>query len=166
MYVCPLPSQKVLMDLLEYDPETGVFLWSSPPGTGKIKPGATAGYMNDGYRLIGLTWDGRRRLVRAHRIAWKIMTGEEPPLRLDHVNRDRSDNRWVNLRDGTGTVNHDNREWPRFGSPRNKGLPTGISRHGRGYMAKRCNAYLGTFDTAEQARQAYLEARSTPGPSA
>jgi len=35
----------------------------------------------------------------AHRIIWKMVTGEEPNTEVDHINGLRSDNRWVNLRE-------------------------------------------------------------------
>lgn len=159
MRINELPSQAELLHLFSYNPETGVLLWRNPPGR-RLKPGQVAGNICPayGYRVVGLTCQGRKLLLRVHRVVWKMMTGVEPPVRIDHINRDRLDNRWANLRDGSGTVNHDNKEYKRFGAKANEGLPTGISRHGRGYMAKRQNRYLGTFDTVEQARAAYLEA--------
>jgi len=162
MKVVELPSQQTLLGLLACDPATGVFTWKVPRGKGKIQPGASAGYVlqgpTNGYRLIGLTVNGTRRLFRAHRLAWKMMTGQEPPERLDHINRDRQDNRWSNLRDGTGTVNHGNRAALRRTTATGAGLPTGVHRHGRGYMARRRNKYLGTFGSVEEAHQACLSA--------
>ena len=37
------------------------------------------------------------RYYRAHRIIWRLQTGESPDV-IDHINGDRTDNRWANLR--------------------------------------------------------------------
>lgn len=38
------------------------------------------------------------RAYKGHRVAWLLATGEIPEGIVDHKNRDRADNRWVNLR--------------------------------------------------------------------
>jgi hypothetical protein len=79
---------------LEYNHETGVFLWLSTKST-RVSKGDVAGYTNDsGYRVIrfmGHIW-------RAHRLAWLYMYGEMPDGEIDHINHDRADNRISNLR--------------------------------------------------------------------
>ena len=59
------------------------------------------------------TWDnGYRKVVICeqpcllHRVVWMWMTGEDPgDLYLDHIDRDRGNNRWWNLRVGTAELN-------------------------------------------------------------
>ena len=34
----------------------------------------------------------------AHRLAWLMQTGEQPPRRIVHIDGDKSNNRWSNLR--------------------------------------------------------------------
>jgi HNH endonuclease len=54
-----------------------------------------AGYVNsDGYRVIEL--DGRE--YYAHDLAWLHQTGEWPKGRIEHINGNRDDNRWSNLK--------------------------------------------------------------------
>ncbi len=90
-----LPSQYYLRFHFEYDPETGVF----------SKNGKEIGSQtNRGY--IRITIDSEWYLV--HRLIWKYMTGEEPDT-IDHINRDKLDNRWTNLRNVTQTINVRNR---------------------------------------------------------
>ncbi len=42
--------------------------------------------------------------IAAHRIIWKLMTGETPE-EVDHINRDGHDNRWANLREVDRSLN-------------------------------------------------------------
>jgi hypothetical protein len=104
---------------LEYDPETGVFIWSPRPGDkwwNAQFPGEVAGTMDSGgYRRIGI--DGK--YYGAARLAWLYVHGEWPKNEIDHINRVRDDDRIVNLRDVTHTGNQNNRS-------ANNGLPEGV----------------------------------------
>ena len=55
---------------------------------------------HDGY------WYGRifYQQVLAHRVAHKIMTGRDP-VEIDHVDGNRGNNKWSNLKDGTRSDN-------------------------------------------------------------
>lgn len=91
----PLPSQEILIELFTYDPELGVLkhkIFKNPA----VKVGAIAGHLKaDGY--IDVSVNGKT--YYASRIIWMMMTGEDPgDLYVDHVDRDRSNNRWSNLR--------------------------------------------------------------------
>ncbi|MFP5516359.1 MAG: HNH endonuclease [Alphaproteobacteria bacterium] len=97
-------SHARLRELLNYDPETGVFTWKVTTGN-RVRAGARAGSVTDkGYRLIQI--DGVR--YQEHRLAFLYMTGAVPALDIDHINRIGSDNRWVNLRPATKTQNQGN----------------------------------------------------------
>lgn len=87
------------MELLSYDPETGAFRWKVLRNgfAGGVRPGDIAGTDNgQGYVQINVA----QRIWRAHRLAWLFMTGDVPPkgFEIDHINGERSDNRWSNLR--------------------------------------------------------------------
>jgi hypothetical protein len=108
---------------LEYDPDTGVFIWK-PRDVRRTEDkiwnarfsGEVAGtILNTGYRRIGI--DGK--YYGAARLAWLYVHGEWPKNEIDHINRVRDDDRLVNLRDVTHTDNQNNRK-------SNNGLPEGV----------------------------------------
>ena len=55
----------------------------------------------DGYRCVAVN----QRSYLAHRVIWAMMTGEWPKEEIDHINQDRADNRWSNLRAASRTQN-------------------------------------------------------------
>jgi hypothetical protein len=82
-----------VLDLLEYFPEQGVFIWKE--ARRGAKKGAIAGHeCPDGYVRIGIL--GKR--VLGHELAWAVSHGSWPIYVLEHINGDRSDNRIDNLR--------------------------------------------------------------------
>jgi hypothetical protein len=89
--------------LLSYDPETGVLRWSSEAASNWR--GRVAGYIGgNGYRV--LTIRGHR--YRAARLIWVLQTGRWPARIVDHQDRDRSNDRWSNLRPATLGQNNAN----------------------------------------------------------
>jgi hypothetical protein len=86
-------TRATIGDLLVYDAGTGVFRWRiSRPNRAA---GSVAGVRGKvGYVYISVM----KQRCLAHRLAWLLMTGEWPGAQIDHVNRDRADNRWANLR--------------------------------------------------------------------
>lgn len=93
-----------LKDMVDYDPESGQFSWRykySPIGKPLI--GSPGWKTSEGY--IRMSSGGKE--VQAHRFAYLIMTGNEVPagMDIDHINGDREDNRWCNLRVVTRTQN-------------------------------------------------------------
>lgn len=82
-----------LRQVLNYNPDTGYFIWRSCTGSRAIV-GRRAGCLTkNGY--IEISVDGYR--YYAHRLAWLYMT-EEWAKEIDHINLTRSDNRIANLR--------------------------------------------------------------------
>jgi len=87
-------TQARLKLLISYDPHTGAFTWNVRRG-GKAVAGARSECIDSkGYYRIGI--DGTRYL--AHRLAWFYVHGVWPDGVIDHINRERTDNRLVNLR--------------------------------------------------------------------
>lgn len=154
----PLPPLEELKRLLSYDPETGVFVWASKPSR-KTVIGSIAGSIDSstGYRRIRV----KDVMWYAHRIAWYMQTGEDPrAFTIDHINRDRSDNRICNLRLATRPQQNLNTA---VHSDNTSGF-RGVTFHKQN---KRWQARLGIngkfkslglYDTKEEAAAVYREA--------
>lgn len=74
------------------------------------KPKEMTGHCVDGYIRIHLRIDYGSKTVKAHRIVWIAKNGPvKCGYHIDHINRDRSDNRLCNLRMVTPKINMMNR---------------------------------------------------------
>lgn len=149
-------TQARLMELLHYFPSTGLFAWREQRAG--VKAGQRVGTFSGGY--IRVSVDGKRHM--AHRLAWLYMTGEWPSQHIDHINRDRSDNRWANLRCLPQEINGQNQGGKGYHySPKLGKYIAQISTGGR--SAKKV-IYLGLFESEQAARHAYLEAKKQHHP--
>ena len=87
-------------ELLRYSPDTGIFLWNENRGN-SVKKFDIAGYENtQGYICIKIG----KTLYLAHRLAWLYMTGEWPNI-IDHIDHNRGNNSWSNLRNVSAREN-------------------------------------------------------------
>lgn len=92
------PNIGAIRSMVTYDPETGGFqtIKTGKPRYLKIDSG---GY----YRLeIG------RKKYLAHRVAWLLTHGKWPDHLVDHIDRNRRNNRLINLRAATPAENRRN----------------------------------------------------------
>lgn len=89
-----------LRQLVSYSPLVGVFEWRRP-GRRIRQGGLAGGVIPSGYVRVCL--DGRP--YPAHRLAWLYMTREWPEKDIDHIDGDRSNNAFSNLRLATQAQN-------------------------------------------------------------
>jgi len=99
-----------LRDILHYDPDMGVFTWrerSDAPANWNARwASKMAGTISVfGYRVISING----RIYRAGRLAWLYMTGEWPENDVDHIDGNRGNDKWVNLRCASRCENQRNR---------------------------------------------------------
>ena len=145
-----LPDLKKLNELLNYDPDTGIFTWKV--ARGRVTKGTVAGQVNKrwGYRTITID----KVKYYAHRLAWYISTGDDPgDLDIDHKNHNRDDNRIENLILATRSENCSNRATPALYA----------RKHRNKYLAqltfRGVKYYLGLYDTPEECRSVTIEKR-------
>ena len=98
-------TQSAVIESLHYDATTGDFFWLNAPSR-RLHAGSKAGYVDSrGYVVIKLA--GKYRY--AHRLAWLVVNGVEPECQIDHIDRDKSNNRICNLRLATASQNGQNK---------------------------------------------------------
>lgn len=154
-----------LREMLNYDLETGIFTWLKR-ATPRIKIGDVAGTRSKTEGYIHIQVDGS--VYCAHRLAILYVTGEWPPHEVDHWNSVRDDNRWSNLRPATKRQNMQNKR--RAGSNNGTGLIGAYAAKATGHFVAKIQIdgighYLGTYDTALEAHDAYckFKASAVPG---
>jgi len=161
-----------LKESVDYDPDTGIFhwkkerplnhffselyckAWSSRFGGKELKAG------DQGYVYVQLNYHGRKKRVRAHRLAWAFVHGTWPENQIDHINGDRADNRIVNLRVVTNAENGRNRKLSKNNSSGYNGIyktKRNNSWHVEIHYNKR-RIFLGQFEKLEDAVRARKEA--------
>ncbi len=148
-----------IRDLLDYNPESGVFTWKCRVGgNGCVRPGTRAGSIrgNGGYRHIKIN----RRHYREHRVAYEFMHGLVPPgMEIDHINGITDDNRIANLRLATHQENIANGRHRKNNTSGKKGV--GLHHDGRWrarIFVDGRSRHIGLFDSLETAHEAYMKA--------
>jgi len=116
-----------LASSFSYDKETGDIRQTierrSPRGQVLSPMGRICPAKNDsGYRIVSTKFQGKNYLIRAHRLAYFLVTGTWPDV-IDHINGKRDDNRWCNIRNVSSSINGLNR---RYSLGKNSHLPIGI----------------------------------------
>ena len=145
-----------IRELLSYSQATGIFIWQSRPAKA-VHVGDVAGSVNKfGYITIGI----KKKIYKAHRLAWLYIYGNWPDGLIDHINGNKADNRITNLRVVNETGNSQNIRRP---NRRNKSGFLGVIWFQNKWRASitinRKTHRIGDYATPEEAHQAYLGAK-------
>ena len=102
-------TQARLQELLSYNPESGIFTWKLS-NSNRVTVGSIAGSLRQhGYWYIGI--DGK--YYGAHRLAVLYITGQFPESVVDHLDRDRANNKWTNLQCTSTAINIRRQDTPK-----------------------------------------------------
>lgn len=142
-----LPLQRIC-ELLRYDDNTGKLYWKSNRGGGVVKDDEAGCIAATGYVQIYID----NVPYTAHRLVYAMNTGKEVFQNIDHIDGNRTNNLFNNLREATESSNAKNR------------VSLGCSKVSSGWAAKITVDYkqkhLGIFKSKEEAHTAYLAAKS------
>lgn len=170
----PLPTPETLRQLLRYEPDTGKLYWSARPISmfsasrlGKENQCATWNSrwaLKEAFTCTGPNGYRRGRVMsqnhQAHRVIWAMVYDAWPCGDVDHINRDRQDNRIANLRLASRSQNLSNTVVRPEGTSRFLGVCW--SKSNNGWVAQtswqKRHYYLGTFPTEELAARAFDDA--------
>lgn len=145
-------SHERIREVLNYDGGTGQFYWKVKASK-KTVVGSVAGSKEPrGYIKIRI--DGA--LLSAHQIAFMWMNGNWADGEIDHIDRDKSNNRWDNLRLATRSQNARNSP-PRFNKTGFNNV--GQSASGKYYcriIVDKKQVNMCGYDTPAEAHNAYL----------
>lgn len=96
----------LLRELLRYEPETGKLFWRERASTSENRSWVrqwNARYADKEFGHVSTSNGYRNGAIfniryRAHRIAFALTMNVWPEGEIDHINGNRADNRWLNLR--------------------------------------------------------------------
>lgn len=148
-----------LQQIVEYFPESGIFLWKITKGN-YVKTGKEFGSWDlYGYKTVRIN----KKSYKLHRLAWLYVYGKMPANDIDHINGIRHDNRISNLRDVTRQTNLENQTILKRKKKHTTLIGAYFDVRKNTYYSrisiKNKNIHLGTFKTEQQAHDAYVAAK-------
>lgn len=156
-----LITQEELKEMLRYDPETGFFWWNQQNRGQNRTMNRPAGHtvVRD-EKILKI----RGKNVRLHRLAYLYMTGVDPEGSvIDHIDGNRGNNKWSNLRLCSSEQNCQNRVVRKDSTTKLMGVSHDKNAKGKKFraviMSRGKSIFLGQFATAEEAHAAYVAAK-------
>jgi hypothetical protein len=141
---------KTCQDRFSYNRETGKLIYKKDMR--RVKAGCEAGVMtHQGYLRIKVCGNPHQ----AHRLIWLMHYGSFPTGQVDHIDRDKSNNKIENLREVTGQQNNFNSK-SRKGSSQFKGVNVRKCGKWAARIRKDGKQFnIGEYATEEMAAKAY-----------
>ena len=167
-----LEKMNYLSKLVNYNQETGSITWKiregSDPGTMVFNSkfaGKECRSIGTGYIQIGFNVKGKLFTVMAHRLAWFITHDTLPTGQLDHINGNKLDNKIVNLRDVSRSINSRNAKQYSTNTSGVSGVY--LNKVTKKWFAQiqvhKKKYYLGCFENIAEAEKAASEFRKNNG---
>jgi hypothetical protein len=162
-------TAEYVRQILHYDPDTGVFTWRertpqmfrgvirdnihAAKAWNNKNAGNRTGSYSAGYVLIVI----HGVFYKAHRLAWLYMMGEWPKHEIDHIDLDRSNNSFCNLREATRSQNSANTPLRRDNTSGYKGVKWNakLNKWRACIQYNNKQYHLGCFEYIEDASKAY-----------
>lgn len=156
------PTPSALRNLLDYDKSNGKLRWRNPTAR-QTKEWFDGTKQSRGYRGVRI---GKTKYY-VHAVAWAIVKGKWPKG-IDHIDHDKANNKWTNLRAATPQQNAYHRSRNRNNSTGVRGVTKFDNKRWRGSKPFRAVIavdgrliHLGLFATITEAakvrRQAELQ---------
>lgn len=95
----------LVREYLYYDPDNGLMRWIKCKSG--IKVGDIAGCIDKSSGYMRVYFNGVKYYI--HQLIWMYMTGNWSDREIDHINLDKTDNRWSNLREASPSENSCNK---------------------------------------------------------
>lgn len=155
--------EESIIACVDYDPVTGLAYWLPRVGDSLADTCFNRQYAYkeisnicpNGYKRFTFTYKGKVRSFKLHRVAFLFETGRWPSQYVDHINGNKLDNRFINLREVNAQQNTWNRATPRTSKTGHKGVDIVKGKfRARGFKNGE-RVVLGTFPTKEEAIKAY-----------
>jgi len=150
-----------LLEVVEYDSNTGIFVWCHRRGgdigekicTSKYAGKIAGGITSFGYWRLSID----RRYYQAHRLAWLYVHGEWPKAVIDHADGNKLNNAIANLREASVSENAANSVIRKDNTSGFKGvyLDKRIMRWSARLRVDGRYKALGYFGSAQEASAAY-----------
>ena len=146
------PSQERLRELFDYDPDQGLLIRKKWLGGRKV----LSQMKSLDYRRIRVD----RKPYRHQRLVWIWHNDDPGQMLVDHINRDRNDDRIENLRLATEPENHRSTGMFKTNTSGYKGVCYVKSRGSwqAAIVLNNKHKFLGRFPTKEEAAAAYQQA--------
>jgi hypothetical protein len=145
-----------LREALNYNPDTGIFTWKISK-KGVIRK-ENAGCLDKQSNYLSITIDGLKN--RCHRLAWLYIYSEFPVGMIDHIDRNRTNNRILNLRIVNFSKNSMNTSIRSDNTSGYRGVSwCNLTKKWAAYIWKdKKKIHIGLFDNIEDAAAAHKRA--------
>lgn len=155
--MCNELTQEQVQELFDYDSDNGWLIRKKDEYGRVVNRPCGIKPNGNGYGSVRIN----DKMYRTHRVIWLLVHGYMPEREVDHIDRDKMNNRIENLRPATPTENSHNHGLQRNNSSGYPGVH--FHKHANKYVARITlngkKISLGYYATAEEAFRAYQLAK-------